>query len=68
MRDKTDNVEKCPLCKSRDVRTHFDHTLGLDGAYYMTCGICNWTTHPGAGGAAESGPAADGTRDDDGSD
>lgn len=68
VRDKTDNVEECPLCRSRDVRTHFDHTIGPDGEYYMTCGACNWTTHPSVGGATESGAAADSGRDDNGSD
>jgi hypothetical protein len=63
VRDKTDNVEKCPMCKSRDVRTHFDHTIEPDGEYYITCGVCNWTTHPGTGRAAESDAAEDGSRD-----
>ena len=48
VREKTDSLEQCPLCKSRNVRTHFDHTILPDGEYYMTCGVCNWSTHPGA--------------------
>jgi hypothetical protein len=63
VREKTENIEQCPLCKSRNVRTHFDHTIESDGEYYMTCGVCKWTTHPVAGEAAEPGATADGGRD-----
>lgn len=56
VREETDNVEKCPLCNSRNVRTHFDHTIGSDGEYYMTCGVCNWTTHPRASSTADPNP------------
>lgn len=46
MRDRTDHTEECPICKSRNVRTHFDHNIEPDGDYYMTCGECDWNTHP----------------------
>jgi len=63
VRDRTDNVERCPLCKSRNVRTHFDHTIEPDGEYYVTCGVCKWSTHPSAGQSAEPDVAADVGRD-----
>ena len=46
VRDKTDNLESCPRCSSRNIRTHFDIAIEPDGAYYTTCGKCNWTSHP----------------------
>ena len=45
-REKTDRTEQCPLCSSRKVRTHFDISIGTDGDYYMTCGVCEWSNHP----------------------
>lgn len=48
MRERTS--EKCPFCNSRNVRTHFDLTIEPDGAYYMTCGACDWSNHPDAQG------------------
>jgi len=47
-RDSRDFTEKCPVCKSRDVRSHFDHLIGDDGDYYYTCGSCHWSSHPAA--------------------
>lgn len=46
MRDRTDNTEECPVCKSRNVRTHYEPMIEPDGDYYMTCGECDWNTHP----------------------
>jgi hypothetical protein len=46
-RDRTGNIYECPLCKSRDIRTHFDIGIKPDGDYYMTCGVCDWSTYPG---------------------
>jgi hypothetical protein len=48
-RDKTDNVETCPRCLSRNVRSHFDINIEPDGAYYVTCGQCEWSSHPRSG-------------------
>lgn len=45
-REQTDNVDECLLCKSRNVRTHFDISIEPDGDYYMTCGVCDWSNHP----------------------
>jgi hypothetical protein len=46
-RTRTARTDGCPVCKSRDVRTHFDHAIETDGGYYMTCGACDWNDHPG---------------------
>lgn len=47
VRERTDQSEQCPVCKSRDIRTHFDPLIASDGDYYATCGVCDWSTHPG---------------------
>lgn len=47
MREHNDKHEICPLCSSRNIRTHFDIAIEPDGAYYETCGSCNWSSHPG---------------------
>jgi hypothetical protein len=46
-RSALDFTEACPVCKSRNVRSHFDPMLGDDGAYYSTCGSCRWSSHAG---------------------
>lgn len=46
-RGKADRTEECPLCKSRQIRTHFDLSIEPDGGYYMTCAVCEWSSHPG---------------------
>lgn len=38
--------QECPICNSRNMRTHFDPGIGDDGDYYMSCGYCEWTDHP----------------------
>lgn len=45
-RQQTSAVEQCPLCKSRNIRTHFDPEIGEDGDYYLSCGVCEWDNHP----------------------
>jgi len=47
-RDRTDKTEECPICKSRNVKTHFDISIHPDGDYYMSCSVCDWTNHPEA--------------------
>lgn len=44
-RQMTDRTDQCPLCKSRNIRTHFDISIEPDGDYYMTCGVCDWRSH-----------------------
>ena len=46
-RERLDHTEKCPTCKSRDIRSHFDQAIEPDGDYYETCGVCGWSSHPG---------------------
>jgi hypothetical protein len=46
IRDKTVNIETCPRCMSRNIRSHFDIGIEPDGAYYSTCGQCDWSSHP----------------------
>jgi hypothetical protein len=46
-RSKTDKVQECPLCKSRNIRSHYDPAIQPSGDYYLTCGKCEWTNHPG---------------------
>lgn len=45
-RERTDRADQCPLCKSRNIRTHFDISIEPDGDYYVTCGVCDWSSHP----------------------
>jgi hypothetical protein len=45
-RKRTDRTNQCPVCKSRDIRTHFDISIDPDGDYYTTCGVCDWSSHP----------------------
>jgi hypothetical protein len=46
MRDRTDQANQCPVCSSRNIRTHFDMEIEPDGEYYQTCGFCDWSNHP----------------------
>jgi hypothetical protein len=46
MRESTDKTDQCPVCSSRNIRTHFDMEIEPDGAYYQTCGFCDWSNHP----------------------
>ncbi|MBU0943390.1 MAG: gamma-glutamylcyclotransferase [Proteobacteria bacterium] len=45
-RNHSGKIDQCPVCKSRKMRTHFDITIPPDGDYYMSCGICDWNSHP----------------------
>jgi hypothetical protein len=47
-RSKTDKTAACPVCKSRDIRSHFDMAIAPDGDYYTSCGACAWSSHPGS--------------------
>jgi hypothetical protein len=46
-RSKTEKVKECPLCKSRDIRPHYDPGIQPSGDYFLICGKCEWTNHPG---------------------
>jgi hypothetical protein len=43
---QTESIENCPVCKSRNIRTHFDPEIGEDGEYYLSCGVCDWDNYP----------------------
>lgn len=45
-REREDRVEQCPICKSQNIRTHYDSEIGEDGAYFESCAKCNWDSHP----------------------
>lgn len=45
-RKRTDRTDQCPVCNSRNIRTHFDIAIEPDGDYYLTCGACDWSSHP----------------------
>lgn len=44
---RTDRVDACPQCSSRNFRSHFDIAIEPDGGYFDTCAICDWSNHPG---------------------
>ena len=46
-RARTDKADRCPICKSRQIRTHFDMEIAPDGDFYVSCGVCEWNSHPG---------------------
>lgn len=48
-RSRTDKTEECPVCKSRNIRSHFDLAIKPNGDYYLSCGACSWTNHSGQG-------------------
>lgn len=52
-RNSTNQIERCPICSSRNIRTHFDIEIPPDGQYFSSCGSCDWDNHPGIG---EKGP------------
>lgn len=43
---RSKSVGICPVCNSRDIRTHFDAVIQPDGDYFSSCGVCDWTDHP----------------------
>lgn len=43
---ESESVDTCPICHSRDIRTHYDPFLGAEGEYYLSCGACRWSNHP----------------------
>lgn len=40
------DIDFCPMCKSREVRQHFDITIGENGAPFQSCGSCGWDNYP----------------------
>lgn len=46
-RQRTGGTEQCPVCRSRNIRSHFDIDIPPDGDYFLSCGACGWDNHPG---------------------
>ncbi|RAS29764.1 gamma-glutamylcyclotransferase [Paraburkholderia bryophila] len=46
-RERTDRIDQCPHCKSRNIRTFFEIEIGPSGEYFEACGECDWDSHPG---------------------
>jgi len=46
-REEQDKSDQCPICKSRDIRKHYDIDIAPDGDSYLSCGVCDWNDHPG---------------------
>jgi hypothetical protein len=46
-RERADRAEQCPRCASRNLRTYYDVAIEPDGAYFESCGECDWDSHPG---------------------
>jgi hypothetical protein len=57
-RQRTGGAVECPSCKSRNVRTHFDIDIAPDGDYFLSCGRCDWHSHPGYPDEQVEAPAA----------
>ncbi len=51
---RSEVVGRCPVCQSRELRSHFDISIAQDGSYYSSCGVCDWTDHPGSAPSAEA--------------
>lgn len=45
-RASSNQPNSCPICKSRDIRTHFDAAIEPEGDSYSSCGSCRWDNHP----------------------
>jgi hypothetical protein len=43
VRHETKDLDICPKCSSRQIRSHYDHTIKPSGEYYSTCGSCGWS-------------------------
>lgn len=47
-RSEAERTKLCPICKSRNIRTHFDISINDNGEYFHSCGSCEWSNHPSA--------------------
>lgn len=45
---EADDERQCPVCASRNIRSHYDIGIEPEGDYYETCGVCRWSSHPAA--------------------
>lgn len=46
-REEQDKADQCPICKSRNIRKHYDIDIPPEGDSYLSCGVCDWHEHPG---------------------
>jgi len=44
-RQRSGEIEECPTCKSRDIRSYFDADIQSDGDYFLRCASCDWNNH-----------------------
>lgn len=58
-RQRAGATEKCPSCKSRNIRSHFDIEISPDGDYFLSCGACDWNNHPGYAPSEDELPVAE---------
>lgn len=43
---ETNEKTRCPKCQSRNIREYFDAKIGDMGEYFLSCGVCPWSSHP----------------------
>lgn len=43
---ETSQRTRCPKCQSRNIREYFDPKIGDLGEYYLSCGVCPWSSQP----------------------
>lgn len=46
-RQRRAGTDECPMCRSRNIRTFYDIDIPPEGEYFLSCGACEWTNHPG---------------------
>lgn len=51
---RAERIGGCPICQSRNIRSHFDINIGSEGSYYTSCGVCDWSDRPGSAPNAEA--------------
>jgi hypothetical protein len=52
--ERAQRIGECPVCKSRNIRSHYDIGIPPDGDYYLSCGVCEWNDYPDPATAAET--------------
>jgi hypothetical protein len=44
--EPAERIGECPVCKSRNIRSHYDIEIPPNGDYYLSCGVCDWNDYP----------------------
>lgn len=44
--ERAERISECPVCKSRNIRSHYDIEIPPKGDYYRSCGVCEWNDYP----------------------